>query len=127
MLFLKKREKPENPPYDATLVLNYSSHKSEYYAKQLVRKIKDVLPDLHINIALKTVKVKQLFSRASKSEKVAKFDTPERVTNLFALVIIITLVKQNDLSIRVYVTIFNSAKVLKFIFTHYLAHTTKKN
>ena len=79
MLFLKKREKPENPLFDATLVLNYSSHKSEYYAKQLVRKIKDVLPDLHINIALKTVKVKQLFSRASKPEKVAKFDTPESV------------------------------------------------
>ena len=53
--------------------------KSEYYAKQLIREIKNVLPEMHVNIALKTIKVTRLFSRSAKAPLVDKFDTVETV------------------------------------------------
>ena len=66
-LFLNNK-KPDKPKIDATLTLNYTCANTELYCKQLVHKMKNSLPEFNINIALKTVKISQLFSRSAKPD-----------------------------------------------------------
>ena len=75
-LFLN-RKKPDKPKIDATLCLNYSCANTETYCKQLIQKMRQVLPNFNVNIALKTVKISQLFSRSAKPEKLPVYDTSE--------------------------------------------------
>ena len=75
--FLEKTKKPEEIKIDTSLCLQYSCYNTEMYAKQLVQKMKDVLPNFQINIAFRTVKIAQLFSRSGKPDRLPTFETPD--------------------------------------------------
>ena len=71
------RKKPDKPKIDATLCLNYGCANTETYCKQLIQKMRQILPSFNVNIALKTVQISQLFSRSAKPEKLPVYDTSE--------------------------------------------------
>ena len=75
-LFLYDK-KPEKPKIDATLSLKYTCANTETFCKNLIQQMKNVLPNFNVNVALKTVKVSQLFSRSAKAQNLCVFDTPE--------------------------------------------------
>ena len=79
-LFLNNK-KPEKPKIDATLCLNYTCPNTEQYCKQLVQKMKNSIPDYNINIALRTVKISQLFSRSAKADYLPLYETPESINH----------------------------------------------
>ena len=77
MKIFLKNDKPEKPEINATLRLSYTCANTENYCEQLVQKMKNVLPNYNVNIALKTVKISQLFSRSAKANNLPFYDTPE--------------------------------------------------
>jgi hypothetical protein len=60
---------------DAILCLNYTSPRIEYYARKLITKMKLMLPNIHVSLALKTVKISQLFSKSAKGPEESKIET----------------------------------------------------
>ena len=70
-------EKPDKPEINATLRLNYTCANTETYCKLLVNKMKNSIPEFKVNIALRTVKISQLFSRSAKADNLSIYDTPE--------------------------------------------------
>ena len=70
-------EKPDKPEINATLRLNYTCANTETYCKLLVNKMKNSSPEFKVNIALRTVKISQLFSRSAKAKNISIYDTSE--------------------------------------------------
>ena len=79
MNLVLNNKKPEKPEIDATLCLNYSCSNTEQYCKQLVRKMKNSIPDYNINIVLRTVEISQLFSRSVKADYLPLNETSESI------------------------------------------------
>ena len=74
-IFLNSQGKPDLPDFDAILCLNYTSPQTEYYARKLITKMKLLLPNFHVSLALKTVKISQLFSKSAKGPEESKIET----------------------------------------------------
>ena len=66
-------KKPTRPPYDFTVVLEYTSSLIESNIYELSNKISKFIPEFNLNIAFRTVKVKKLFSYQAKAY-IEKFD-----------------------------------------------------
>ena len=72
--FLCDPEKPTKPEIFFTLSLNYTSSQVEYYAKELVNRMKSFIPDFHVRYAFKSIKITTLFVKKSKPQ-LSKLDT----------------------------------------------------
>ena len=74
-IFLRSKEKPKLPDFNAILCLNYTSPQTEHHARKLLRKMKILLPEFHVSLALKTIKISQLFSKSAKAPPETLFET----------------------------------------------------
>lgn len=71
--FLRNDQKPPRPENVFTMCLDYTSRSIEHCALDLIRKIKKLLPNFHINLSYRSKKVKQLFSTSGK-QPISKFE-----------------------------------------------------
>ena len=67
-IFLRSKEKPKLPDFDAYLCLNYTSPQTEYHARKLLSKMKLFLPDFNVSLCLQTIKLSKLFSQSAKAD-----------------------------------------------------------
>ena len=74
-IFLRSKENPKLPDFNAFLCLNHISPQTEHYARKLLRKMKILLPECHVSLALKTIKISQLFSKRAKAPPEPLFET----------------------------------------------------
>ena len=74
-IFLQSQEKPVLPDINAILCLDYTSSQTEYYARKLIQKMKRILPNFHVSLALSTVKISKLFSKSAKAPPGSMIET----------------------------------------------------
>ena len=65
-IFLQNDKKPPREEFFHTFCLDYNSHRVDYYAKQIIRKIKTITPDININLCYRSRKITQLYSYTFK-------------------------------------------------------------
>ena len=64
--FLENDQKPPRDEYFHTFCLDYNSHRVDFYAKQIIKKIKRITPDIKINLCYRSRKIHQLYSYTYK-------------------------------------------------------------
>ena len=76
--FQENREKPDREPANHTVTLDYTAPAIEKHMNKLTAKMKQLLPSFRVNVAYKSIKVTQLFSKRSKA-KTDMYETPHVV------------------------------------------------
>jgi GTPase SAR1 family protein len=100
-IFLNSAGNPDLPDFNALLCLNYTSPQTEYYARKLLGKMKLLLPNCHVSLALQTVKISKLFSKSAKAPPklgvpIPLFKLPTQIIVLYALANLTTSVDVKD-------------------------------
>ena len=65
-IFLQNDKKPPRAEKFHTFCLDYNSHRVDFYAKQLIKKLKTITPDICINLCYRSRKISQLYSYTFK-------------------------------------------------------------
>ena len=73
--FLQNGPKPKPPDVTFTLSIPYTSKGIDYHLQKLIRQIKNVIPDFHVRLAYKSVKLANLFSADAKPKNVDEIET----------------------------------------------------
>ena len=64
--FLEDDQKPPRETQFHTFCLDYNSHRVDFYAKQIIKKMKRITPDIKINLCYRSRKIHQLYSYTYK-------------------------------------------------------------
>ena len=73
--FLQNGPKPKPPDVTFTLCVPYTSKNIDYHLQKLIRQIKTLIPDFHVRLAYKGIKLSNLFSADAKPKNNDEIET----------------------------------------------------